>query len=171
MKVFAKDVMQKEVKSVRSDLSLSELETSFVDENVSGFPVVDSGAILGVVSASDVLARICEERRDAKSPTSFYEDHANMEFTDHADDWQSSKVGEQSEHLCVRDVMNPDVISVPPDMPLQEVAAVMTDQAIHRVLVVENNELVGLISSLDIVRACGRTDIEISFVAPEILDF
>ena len=171
MKVFAKDVMQDNVKSVWSGLSLADLERRFVDDNVSGFPVVDNGTIRGVVTASDVLSHLCEERREAEVSTGFYDDDSKTEFASLASDWVSSEVGKRTDHLHVKDVMNGDVISVSSDTPLHEVAALMTEKAIHRVLVVDDHDLVGIISSLDIVRACGRKDVDISFTAPKILDF
>ena len=170
MKVFAKDVMQKDVKSVGPNLSLTDLERRFVKDNVSGFPVVDDGQLRGVVSASDVIAHLCEERSNDKGSAGYYEDDVKMEFDSVASDWVSAEIGERT-HLCVRAVMNTDVISVSSDTPLREVAALMTEKRIHRVLVVDDHDLVGVISSLDIVRVCGREDIDISFAAPRILDF
>lgn len=171
MKVTAKDVMQKNVKSVTSGLSLADLERRFVDEHVSGFPVVDNGTVLGVVSASDVIEHLCKQRQEAELSAGFYDDDCKMEFASLESDWVSSEVGKRTDHLKVKDVLNGDVISVSSDTPLDEVAQLMTEKAIHRVLVVDDHDLVGVISSLDVVRACGREDIDISFAAPKILDF
>lgn len=172
MKVFAKDIMEKNVKTVRSDLSFPDLERRFVDDDVSGFPVVDSDqTIRGVVSASDVLAHVCEARGHVEMSTAFYDEDPHFEFGSVSDDWVSAEVGKRTDHLFVRDVMNPHVISVTPDTSIHDVAALMTDSKIHRVLVIDNKILVGVISSTDIVRACGNPNIDISFTAPPILDF
>jgi CBS domain-containing protein len=51
----------------------------------------------------------------------------------------------------VRDVMSSPVVCVPPDMPLKEVAELLVTRAISAVPVVEDGELVGLISEADLV--------------------
>ena len=172
MKVFAKDVMQKNVKTVLPDLPMADLERRFVDEDVSGFPVVDSdGAVRGVVSASDILKHVCEERGEVEMSTAFYDEDAHMEFSSVSDDWISSEVGKRADHLQVSDLMNADVISVPSETSLHDVATLMARKKIRRVLVIDDRQLVGIVTSTDIVRACGNDDIDISFTAPEILDF
>jgi CBS domain-containing protein len=45
-----------------------------------------------------------------------------------------------------------DILSVVPDATLQEVAKVMLERPVHRVLVMEGGALLGLISSLDLLR-------------------
>lgn len=172
MRVFAKDIMETNVKTVRFDLPFADLERRFVDDDVSGFPVVDSDqTILGVVSASDVLQRVCEERRDVEMTTAFYNDDPHMEFASMSNDWVSAELGKRTDRLCVNDVMNAHVVSVTPETSIHDVAAIMTEKKIHRVLVVDSKRLVGVISSADIVRACGNPNIDISFTAPPILDF
>lgn len=172
MKVFAKDVMQKDVKTVRSDLPMADLERRFVDDDVSGFPVVDSdGTVRGVVSARDLMEHVCEERGDVEMSTAFYDEDSHMEFSSVSDDWVSAEVGKRADHLCVSDLMNSDVISVPSDTSLHDVAALMSEKKIHRVLVIDDRHLVGIVSSTDVVRACGNESIDISFTPPEILDF
>lgn len=172
MKVFAKDLMEKVVKTVPSDLPFADLERRFVDDGVGGFPVVDSDqTIRGVVSASDVLAHVCEERREVEMSTAFYDEDPHTEFGSVTDDWVSGEVGKRTDHLFVRDLMNPHVISVTPDTSIHDVASLMDEKKIHRVLVIDDNRLVGVISSTDIVRACGNPNVEISFKSPPILDF
>ena len=172
MKVFAKDIMEKNVKTVRSDLPFPDLERRFVDDDVSGFPVVDSDqTVRGVVSASDVMTQLCEERVDVEMSTAFYDEDPHVEFGSVSDDWVSAEVGKRTDHLFVRDVMNANVISVNSETSIHEVAALMTKKKIHRVLVIDDKCLVGVISSIDIVRACGSPNIDISFTARPILDF
>ena len=52
----------------------------------------------------------------------------------------------------VGDIMRTDLISAAPDDSLGEVAARMLERGVHRVPVVEDGQLVGLISSMDFVR-------------------
>jgi len=172
MKVLAKDIMQQQVKTVRPELPLPDLEKRFVDDGVSGFPVVDQQQnVLGVVTATDVLQHLCEERRNLESSVGFYDDSPHASFDSLSDEWISAEIGKRADHLVVADVMNDDVISLPPTASLHDVAALMSDMNIHRILVVDAGHLVGILTSLDVVRACGNDDIDITFVPPPILDF
>ena len=53
----------------------------------------------------------------------------------------------------VSEVMTPVVYSVPPNEDLRSVANYMVNHGIHRVLVVKDEELIGIASAMDIVRA------------------
>ena len=172
MKVFAKDVMQKDVKTVRPDLSMADLEHRIVDDGVSGFPVVEAdGTVRGVVSARDVLNNVCSERDDVEMYAAFYEEDPRMELSSIPKDWISGEVGKRADDLNVSDLMNPNVISVTSDVSLHRVATLLAEKKIHRVLVIDDGQLAGIVTSSDIVRACGNEDIDISFTAPKILDF
>ena len=53
------------------------------------------------------------------------------------------------------EIMVNDVVSVLPNAPIAEVAALMAENRIHRVAVVENNQCIGLITSLDLLQHFG----------------
>jgi CBS domain-containing protein len=53
----------------------------------------------------------------------------------------------------VGDVMNKHVVCVSPETSLPEVAEIMDKYDIHRVPVVENGKLVGIISRSDLIRS------------------
>ena len=57
----------------------------------------------------------------------------------------------------VKDWMNAEVISVAPDAKLKEVCHTMSDRSVHRVLVVEDDRLAGIVSTSDIVRFLAET--------------
>lgn len=58
---------------------------------------------------------------------------------------------------AVREAMNHDVVSCPPDMPLRAVAALMAENRIHSVVVFDDeaDRAWGLVSDLDVVGATG----------------
>ena len=58
----------------------------------------------------------------------------------------------------VRDIMNPKIFTVREDAPVEEIASLMTAEKIKRVLVVGENELAGIVSRADIVRAIALGD-------------
>lgn len=57
--------------------------------------------------------------------------------------------------LTVRDIMTPDVVSVQPETPVDEIAWLLASRNFRRVAVVEGEKLIGVVSRADIVRTVG----------------
>jgi CBS domain-containing protein len=144
--------MKREVKTIRSDMPLSELERKLIGENVSGFPVVDDGVLRGVISRSDILRQLCTERSEAEVAAGFYEDGAGIDVPLPAADWISETIGREIDDLRVSDVMVKKLITVQPTASLQEVAKKMVQHHIHRILVTEDQQLRGIITNTDFAR-------------------
>jgi CBS domain-containing protein len=53
----------------------------------------------------------------------------------------------------VRDIMTASVYTIPADAPIAEIARTMVDGHVHRLLVAEGDKLVGIVSTLDLLRA------------------
>ncbi|MEW8960165.1 MAG: CBS domain-containing protein [Moorella sp. (in: firmicutes)] len=60
----------------------------------------------------------------------------------------------------VVDIMNPEVIAVSPETPVEEVAVVLHTKKIKRVPVYEKDQMVGIISRADIVAAMAKRHME-----------
>lgn len=153
MRLTARDVMRREVRVVESDLKLTELERLFLEAGVTGFPVVDDGNLVGIVSRSDVVRQLCVEQSFAEIVSDYYRDWHGTQ----ADPGASFKaigdqVGERFEELRVRDVMIKKLFTVSPADTLVDVAKALHEHHIHRVPVTENGKLVGIITTLDFVR-------------------
>lgn len=147
---LARDVMQTDILTIDPGSSLLDAYRLFVEEEISGAPVVDEdGRVLGVVSAQDLLRATEEERDTAVVQTSYFRDLT--EFS--GPDWQTSAEDFQDRlaGLTVADVMTEGAILVAPDAPIAEVASTIRRHRIHRVLVVEQERIVGLISTYDLV--------------------
>lgn len=152
MDLLVKQIMQRNIQTVAPDVALPDLEKAFVKAGVSGFPVVDKGELVGIVSRSDIVRQLYTEHLAAERTSDFYFDEAGFHevplvtFEQIAD-----RVGERIEQLQVKDVMSRALLKVSPDQPLRMVAQTLTDNHIHRVLVTEGGRLVGLVSALDLV--------------------
>lgn len=60
--------------------------------------------------------------------------------------------------MLARDIMTPDVVVVPPEMPVKEVGALLVDNRIHGAPVVDEvGRLVGMVSLVDLVGRTGET--------------
>jgi CBS domain-containing protein len=148
----ARDVMQTEVVTVRPDMPLSELEEVLLRQHIHGAPVVEGGRVVGIVSRSDVVRQLkLEEQRLTDS--AYYLEPFDAELRTPEDQNRTFEaVAARIAKLCVHDVMIEDLLSVAPDATLQEVAKVMLERRVRRLLVMEAGALLGLVSSADLLR-------------------
>ncbi|HVP29714.1 MAG TPA: CBS domain-containing protein [Myxococcota bacterium] len=150
MAVLARDVMETQVVTIDANASLLDAYRLFVEEDISGAPVVDEdGRVMGVLSVRDLLRATEEERDTALVQTTYFRDLA--EFS--GPDWGTTTEDFQDRmsERTVADVMTPGAIVVSPDATIPEVASTLRRRHVHRVLVAEDERLLGLISTFDLV--------------------
>jgi predicted transcriptional regulator len=144
-----KDLMNPDIMTVSDEMTTDELARYLIEREISGAPVVDSqGHIVGVVSMTDI-GRNMAEPSDVESSRSsgFYRDIA-ADFT--LDDLGESYIEEPA--ITVRDVMTPVIHQVPVTASVAEAARIMVDHHIHRLVVTQGKEPVGIITSIDILK-------------------
>ncbi len=148
----AKDIMNTDVLSVRDDMTVQELAGFLTEREILGAPVVDSeGEVVGVVSCTDIAQNTTTEATMLleKSTPGFY-----------AHGWENKldpdeMVGlhvEENESLPVREIMTPTIYTVPEDTPISDIAKAMVAGRIHRLLVTRGSRLVGIITTLDMLK-------------------
>jgi CBS domain-containing protein len=140
----ASDVMTSNVISITPDMTVREVARIFVDNGISGAPVLDPGGrVVGMISEGDLLRR-SEIGTDERAPTSWL------------DLWSASHEARdyiKTHAAKVRDVMTTDVVTVLPDTPLGEVAGILETRRIKRVPVTAGGRLVGIVSRANLVQA------------------
>jgi CBS-domain-containing membrane protein len=145
----AEDLMTREVITIRQEMSLSAAARLLSRAQITGAPVVDAeGVCVGVVSATDFLCLADRERRTAATA------HAGARCI--CSDWQ---VMEQHELPPdeVRDHMTADPVTVRPGTPIGELAGLMLNAHIHRVIVVDGKgRPMGVVSSTDVIAAVAQ---------------
>ena len=154
MATTARDVMKTEVRTVSPDISLTDLEKLFIDNRVTGFPVVESERLVGVVSRSDIVRKIVTEQSYAEYVSDYYRDVGSFDEPRPADTLPElgSQIGSRLASATVRDVMSQEPVTVSADDPVSRVAEQLVERRIHRVPVVASDgRLEGIITSLDLV--------------------
>jgi CBS domain-containing protein len=138
------ELMNPDVVALQPDLPVPKAQALLADRSVSGAPVVDdSGRIVGVVSQNDLV-------RSAAHPDSA--GHRGVFFTSDADFADLGETLLPSSALFVRDVMSRRVHHVARDTGVAIAANIMRERRIHRLLVTERGLLVGVVTSLDLLR-------------------
>jgi CBS domain-containing protein len=148
MGLKAADIMKREVISVREDLSIADLVELLYDHRIGGVPVVDgAGALVGVVSATDVLLG---DMVLGQAPAMETDYHTSPPMT--PENWEVMRI-EPEDDRRVRDLMSTGVITAQPETPIEELARIMHTHRIHRLIVIDGGRLAGIVTTMDILRA------------------
>ena len=152
MDLQAKEIMNPNVITVTEEMTRQELAQLFTEHLISGAPVVDEeGKLTGVVSLADI-ARSAPYRRNLvkKNESSFYM-HGWEEVL--SEDELSAFHIEEVEGVKVRDIMTPLLIRVTEETPMSEMADIMIDGRVHRLIVTRKDRVVGIVTTLDMLKA------------------
>ena len=148
-----KDVMNPDIMTVSDEMTTDELARYLIEREISGAPVVDSqGHLIGVVSMTDIGRSMAEPSDvDISRSSGFYRDIA-ADFM--LEDPGQRYVEEQV--VTVRDVMTPVIHQVPITASVAQAARIMVDQHIHRLVVTQGKEPVGIITSMDVLKIVAK---------------
>jgi predicted transcriptional regulator len=144
-----KELMSADIMTVPDDMTTDALARYLIEHEISGAPVVDGqGRLVGVVSMTDIGRTLAEPPED-ESPrrSAFYRDVAD-EVT--LEDLGQRYVEDRA--ATVRDVMTPVIHQVSMTASLADAARLMIDEHIHRLVVTDRGQPVGIISSLDLLK-------------------
>lgn len=125
------ELMRPDVVTVAPTATIGELVDLLWENGISGVPVVEGRRLVGTVSVSDL-----------------------MWLSDSLEDEAMEGGSETARHLDerrVRDVMTPDVFGVEPDASLKELAAFFSRTGLGRAVVVDQGELAGIVSVIDLL--------------------
>jgi CBS domain-containing protein len=145
-----REIMTTDVITVKPDTTVGELADILGKNKISGVPVVDGqGRVLGMVSEADIILQ------DADLHFPYYVQFLEMviylqsvhKFEERVRKSIGSKVSE---------IMTEEVVSVAPEETVREVETLMADRNVNRLPVMENGQLVGIVTRGDIVRAIAQ---------------
>ncbi len=129
----AKDVMTRELITVTPATPITEFARICAEDRISGAPVVRvDGVLVGIVSKTDLVARMLEDNPRYGAERDFPA-------------WDPDV-------RAVEDIMQAEVLTCDPDTPLHEIAVKMAEQRYHRVVVIEDDKPVGIVTSIDLLR-------------------
>ena len=126
-----RDIMTTDVVTLTPQATLRDAMEALSTNHLGGVPVVAGERVVGVVSLTDVVGFIVEDLGPDEENTL---DQHN-----------------------VSELMTYQVFGVAPSTSITIAAAIMRKRGIHRVLVMENEKLVGIVSALDIAQLVSRT--------------
>jgi predicted transcriptional regulator len=166
--VKARDIMQTQVITLSPSTPIESAVETFEDLHISGAPVVDErGTIVGMLSAFDIAK---SEHMQGGAIQTGSGDYEGLETEgDRDDDEDDEPLSFDEVILSMNDFsptttgrtrvgewMTHEIVSVGPECGLRAICRLMVKEHVHRVPVVKNGRLVGIISTLDIVRCIAR---------------
>ena len=178
-----RDIMTTDVLTVSPTTTLREAADLLSRRHIGGVPVLEHGALLGVVSAGDILAFAAAaaeraENADRASDEDAWDDRPERDgqddppgryFTEHLADAELDVVDQITEPVMgtealdrhtVDEVMTRRIVSLPPTADVFTAAARLETADVHRALVVDRDRLVGIVTTTDIMRAVSAHRLE-----------
>lgn len=147
--IFAEDIMTRDVISVFPETSLIEAARIISEHGFDGVPVIDQDKkLVGILTEYDLISK-----GSAMHLPTFQKLIQELPVLGKDKPQFSEEVRMLSE-LTVKDVMNMDPLTLPPDTTFEEVVKTFRDH--HRVnpipVVDDNNKVVGVISRFDVFK-------------------
>jgi CBS domain-containing protein len=141
------EVMTSTVVSVRDNAPFKQIVEALAGAHVSALPVVDAdGHVLGIVSESDLLAKVAGAGRSAP-----LQPGDSTETT--------SRPRRKADAETARDLMTAPVVTTRPNAPVAHAARVAALQHVRRLPVVDSaDKLVGIVTRSDLLRVFLRDD-------------
>lgn len=172
------DIMQRDVLVVSPETTVRELTRLLTAKGISGVPVVaSSGEVVGVVSSTDVVRLASEEGEvrlsDARwiaGPAHAGREAEGEEESDGGSDalsgyflpeeeafvterWENQWEEAALDEFTVGDIMTPVSFSIGPEATVTELAQFLVRGRIHRAVVSQDDRLVGIVTTMDVLRA------------------
>ena len=140
----AQDIMTKKVVSAAPDSTVEQITALMMQHHISAVPIIDeSGALVGLISEGDLMRRVEGTVKRHKSWwLSLFSDPAES---------AADFVAMRGRHAA--DIMTKDVEVVTPDTPAGAIARLLEEKRIKRVPVVDNGNLVGIVSRANLLQA------------------
>ena len=125
--MYVRDVMTANVVTIPSSTSIADARRIMTAHRIERLPVVDKGKLVGIVTA---------RRLDQVSPSKATS--LNV--------WELSYLLEKT---AVKEIMEKNVITVPPDMLIEEAVSVAQSNKVGSLVVIEDNRVVGITTTND----------------------
>jgi len=143
----AKDIMSSPVVTVTDSMSLDQVSQLLLTHQISGAPVLDDkGVPVGVVTLKDVVRSEPYQESEIAAPVGT---QYVLKPEQPVEPFASQKKPDGDE---VNSVMTPYLYRVEEDTSVSEIARIMTLAHIHRLFVSEGNQIIGVVSALDMLK-------------------
>ncbi len=142
----AKDIMTKNVTTVRATTTIEELARILMEHKISGVPVVDdAGDLIGIVTENDLI----NQNRRLHIPTvmRLFDAFIMLESPGRIE-----KEIKKMTAITANDIYTKEVLTVAEDTPVRDIATIMSEKKVHLIPVVEGKKILGIIGKIDLIK-------------------
>ena len=139
------DIMTRNVTTVGPDTAVSQIAHLMSNNDIGGLPVVDAGKVIGVVTELDLIVR--NTRFKMPAFFSILDMMIYLETPQHYQERLTHMLG-----TTAKEIMSKPAKVIAPNATIEELAELMVGRRMNPIPVVENGQLVGIVSRSDIVR-------------------
>ncbi|GEM_PF-1140464 len=139
-----RDVMTVDLPSVASSDSVAEVARCLLNRHLPALPVIDQGKLTGIVLSNDLVAR------HARLHVPFY-----LGLLGASIPFQSRREDQEIRHalaVTAGDLMRKEFRHLGPDASVEDAADILVDDNVAAVLVVEDGNVLGMVTEEDMLR-------------------
>ncbi len=142
----AKDIMTKDVITIRSEATVEELARLLMEHRISGVPVVnDENKIEGIVTENDLIRK--NKRLHIPTVIRLFDAYL-MVGSKSMEKEIKNMAATTVDEICTR-----EVVSITEETSLDEIATIMAEQHTHLLPVLSDGAVVGIVGKADVVRS------------------
>ncbi len=144
--ITAKDIMTTQLITLTPDMDFTTAAKILLDNHINGAPVVnDQDELVGLLCQSDLVA----QHKQLPVPTliTLLDSYVRLTSTK-----QLEKEARKIAALTVGEAMTSSPVTVQSDTTIETIAALMVDNCMHTLPVVDEGSLVGIIGKEDVLR-------------------
>lgn len=182
-----RDIMTTELETVHPGDSLRDAADLFTAEHITGAPVLEGGKVVGVLSVTDLLefqgdhptgpsagtersewgdpdSAELRVRSGEDTPATYFTDYwadAGMDVADRFSHREREVERDVLADHTVAEVMTRELFALGPDTAAAEGARYLLEKDVHRVLVIEDDVLLGVVTTTDLVRAVAEKGLDV----------
>tara|TARA_R110001583_G_scaffold82065_1_gene218174 strand:+ start:224 stop:643 length:420 start_codon:yes stop_codon:yes gene_type:complete len=124
-------IMTAPVITLKKKDSLEKAEHLFKKHHIRHIPIVTDHVIVGMLSYTDLL---------------------RLSFADYTDNINDSADALVYNMFTIKQVMKRNIVTVPSSSSIKEVAEILASKEFHALPVVDNNKLVGIVTTTDLIQ-------------------
>jgi CBS domain-containing protein len=129
-KITVKEIMSKDLTVVSPTERIVHARRQMIEASIGRLPVVEETELVGMVTSKDLMRAFIEFRKSVPEK------------------YQKSQIKD----LLVEDIMSSNPTFVSKDMSITEVSKIIMETGFNGLPVVEDNEVIGIITQTDILR-------------------
>jgi len=142
----AKDIMTTDVIAVSTSTTVEELARILVERRISGAPVIDDqGGLIGIVTENDLIRK--NKKFHIPTIVRLFDAYIMLE--------SNSRIEQEIKEMAavtVNDIYRKGVVTISEDTPVDEIATIMSEKAVHLIPVTDGKKIKGIVGKIDIIK-------------------